>query len=173
MGVFSLKRFQGLRWGQVVVEGGRSALHWRNTRYVYTAATSPDKPQEDTKLTTVDVPKKDNTPVSAIAGGVVGGVAGVSLIGVLVWWLLRRKRRAATTGYTPAQYEMNGVASPTELPSHAQTPYGQTHYDRSHYSHTPEPAPSELAGRQKSPPAELDTPVAELDGSSQVPHRII
>ncbi|KAK4188728.1 hypothetical protein QBC35DRAFT_184724 [Podospora australis] len=34
-----------------------------------------------------------STPVGAIVGGVVGGVAAIAIIGFLVWFLLRRRRR--------------------------------------------------------------------------------
>ena len=33
-----------------------------------------------------------STPVGAIAGGVVGGIVGLALLGLLVWFLMRRKR---------------------------------------------------------------------------------
>ncbi|KAF3078505.1 hypothetical protein TWF569_001018 [Orbilia oligospora] len=39
-----------------------------------------------------DSDSDDGTPVGAIVGGVVGGVLGLALVGVLIWWLLRKKR---------------------------------------------------------------------------------
>lgn len=147
-----LKGFQGPGPRQVVVDADGIALHLRNTRYVHAAATSRDNLQ-DTNQGTADVPKESKTPVGAIAGGVVGGVAGVSFIGVLAWWLLRRKRGAAAGGYVPTQYEMDGSSKPTELAP------------REYMAESPA---SGLAGKESPLPAELDTPVAELDGSNPV-----
>jgi len=47
--------------------------------------------------------------VGAIAGGVVGGVAGIAIISVLAWLFLRRRKRSQTA----------------ELQSNAHHPYGQ------------------------------------------------
>ncbi|KAK4239500.1 hypothetical protein C8A03DRAFT_14122 [Achaetomium macrosporum] len=41
---------------------------------------------------TTPAPNSSNTPVGAIAGGVVGGVAGLALIAAVAWFLLRRRR---------------------------------------------------------------------------------
>ena len=41
----------------------------------------------------------------AIAGGVVGGVVGLALVGVLAWWLLRRRKN--TTAYQQAHVTDN------------------------------------------------------------------
>lgn len=98
--------------------------------------------------------EKKTSNTGAIAGGVVGGVAGVALIGVLIWWVLRRKRRTASTAH-----EVGGEAmEPKEMDS------------------TPKMA-SDVPKQQSTPPSELpqkpmELPVpmdpVELDGASQV-----
>ncbi|KAK5655592.1 hypothetical protein OQA88_5523 [Cercophora sp. LCS_1] len=55
-----------------------------------------------------------SSPVAAIAGGVVGGLIGVALVGVLVWFLIRRKKRSQDIGYTHASTAPTG---PNELGS--------------------------------------------------------
>lgn len=48
-----------------------------------------------------------------IAGGVIGGVAGLALITLVIWWLLRRKRKAQGTRQVVAPSEMESKP-PTE-----------------------------------------------------------
>ena len=56
--------------------------------------------------------------VSAIAGGVVGGVVGLAVIAGLVFWLLRRRAKTASSllydmaSRNPAS--LGGPSSPTE-----------------------------------------------------------
>lgn len=40
-----------------------------------------------------------STPVGAIAGGVVGGIAGVAILAVTLWYYLRRRPRGSKIGY--------------------------------------------------------------------------
>ncbi|KAG0639025.1 hypothetical protein HOY80DRAFT_1076087 [Tuber brumale] len=65
-------------------------------------------------------------PTDAIAGGVVGGIAGLAAIGASIWMLLRRHRKSAEMpkrslapgyeGSSPARYEINSV--PVQQPVH-------------------------------------------------------
>lgn len=75
-----------------------------------------------------------STNVGAIAGGVVGGVVGLALIGVLAWFLLRRKsRKSNTTSQGPAPDEHNeyyadnkaGLAVPPTQSSHGGHTYSE------------------------------------------------
>lgn len=97
-----------------------------------------------------------STPVGAIAGGVVGGVAGIALIGAAVWFFLRKRRQS------------NG---PAELDEAAKAENGSPDtskwspppvYGGELQSHDPHEARSELAdsrsGRYPS------APVSELQG---------
>jgi ABC-type nickel/cobalt efflux system permease component RcnA len=55
--------------------------------------------------------------VAAIAGGVVGGVAGLALVFGLGWWFIRRKRR------TRQERHSTGADEEDESPSkHGQEP---------------------------------------------------
>ncbi|KAH6691469.1 hypothetical protein F5X68DRAFT_229322 [Plectosphaerella plurivora] len=58
------------------------------------------------------------TSTAVIAGGVVGGVLGVALIGGLIWFLLRRRRKATDHGMDETEaFKMQ----PTELHGYAST----------------------------------------------------
>lgn len=78
--------------------------------------TTPGSPNGD------DESKADpdtSTPVGAIAGGVIGGVAGVAIIAGVVWFMLKRRRqRSHPEPSEPAQYE---PATPSKSPAQAQT----------------------------------------------------
>lgn len=97
-----------------------------------------------------------STPVGAIAGGVVGGVAGIALIGAAVWFFLRKRRQS------------NG---PAELDEAAKAENGSPDaskwspppvYGGELQSHDPHEARSELADSRsgRNPSA----PVSELQG---------
>lgn len=59
-----------------------------------------------------DTTESKSTPVAAIAGGVVGGVVALALIGILIWFLMRRKKQAQNIG-APSTHP----TGPNELPS--------------------------------------------------------
>lgn len=98
--------------------------------------------------------------MGAIAGGVVGGVAAIAIIGGLVWWLRRRKHEAAgkyqqhkpepAADLREGRAEMDAYTKPVEMS-------GQP-YDR---------PPAELYQDWTPSPREF-SPV-ELDGTSAVP----
>jgi hypothetical protein len=61
------------------------------------------------------------TPVGAIAGGVVGGVVGIALFALLVWLLMRRRRKSMAAD----PYTLHGMdrheADPTETTKYRHT----------------------------------------------------
>lgn len=60
----------------------------------------------------------NETPVGAIAGGVVGGLAGIAIVGAAAWFLLRRHRQS--------QEELvGGLALEQEKSSHPRQCMGQ------------------------------------------------
>jgi len=59
-------------------------------------STSSDSPGADAG--SAGETQSTSTPVGAIAGGVVGGVAGVALIGATVWFALRRRKQRTLAG---------------------------------------------------------------------------
>ncbi|KAH7382215.1 hypothetical protein BKA66DRAFT_570511 [Pyrenochaeta sp. MPI-SDFR-AT-0127] len=75
-----------------------------------------------------------STPVGAIAGGVVGGVALIALLALLTWFFLRRKKQKAEENpyllnqrhevdATPTKYRMDGTSGVYEVDG-ASTPSG-------------------------------------------------
>ena len=98
-------------------------------------------------------PNKNNNSSSsntgAIAGGVVGGVAGVALILGAIWFVFRRRRRSLREGYHQSEHQ------PIIDAKYAGTPPFHTQ-------------PTELDSRQTG--AELPAPKerpAEVDASPQ------
>jgi hypothetical protein len=103
-----------------------------------------------------------STPVGAIAGGVIGGVAGIALVAGIIWYALRRPKRAAAEAGQPSQQEstdpskspgcqQNGTPTP---PYTAFTSYATADTD------VAAGPPIEL------PAAHPETrPLSELDGS--------
>lgn len=111
---------------------------------------------------------KPSTPVGAIAGGVVGGIAGVTLVVAGAYFLLRSKRRkSAEAGETQQQevQEASGVGGSeaqngriSELYSPKQSPGPSELYSP---SHSPDPRRTEATmsnpfpGKAAGPPVEL------------------
>lgn len=100
---------------------------------------------------------KSNT--AAIAGGVVGGLAGLGLVlGLLFWW---RKRQSAGTGAQPALPELGGGAS--------APPYYDSPYNASSEPHMPPQElqgyePQEMGGAGFYAPAKLENELEHPDG---------
>jgi hypothetical protein len=105
------------------------------------------------------------TPVGAIAGGVVGGVAGLALIGGLVFFFLRRRRRN----------QQSAVDVPEPSPPSPTGTLGQkpspSQFAELHPNATPRPA--ELEPQQKR--GELDThwepPMAPVELATEANQR--
>lgn len=53
-----------------------------------------------------------STPVGAIVGGTVGGVAGLALLGVLAWFLIRRHKKNDAQQQPPAAAQMQQAPAP-------------------------------------------------------------
>ncbi|KAK2675160.1 hypothetical protein RAB80_002262 [Fusarium oxysporum f. sp. vasinfectum] len=85
--------------------------------------------ETDTHTTTSDAPapthKSKSTPVGAIVGGVVGGVALIGLIGLGVFVLLRRCQSTPAANPTPAQPVMAQQQPPAPLMNQNQYPQQQ------------------------------------------------
>ncbi|KAG4273406.1 hypothetical protein FPRO04_09770 [Fusarium proliferatum] len=71
--------------------------------------------------------KSKSTPVGAIVGGVVGGVALIGLIGLGVFCLLRRRKSKPEPAPAPAQPVMAQQQAPPPAPTN-QNPYPQQQY---------------------------------------------
>jgi hypothetical protein len=71
----------------------------RGCRLIVVVATSTSSSTSSTAIASAtpsnSAPPSNSssTPVGAIAGGVVGGVVGLALIALLVWFVMRRKRK--------------------------------------------------------------------------------
>ncbi|CAG8021748.1 unnamed protein product [Penicillium salamii] len=85
----------------------------------------------------------------AIAGGVVGGVAGLALIGGLAWFFLVRRRRQTAEEGDGAGIEPQRYEPVQELPSGARD--GRSELGSDTYMH------AELPAHQKTPLSELDS----------------
>ena len=85
--------------------------------------------------------KSTSTPVGAIAGGVVGGVAAICLLAALFFWLLRHRRRRQPQSPSPQQNELADTS--------------ETHQ-------------SELSGWERRREAEGGKPAWEKDGTQRM-----
>ncbi|KAH8169147.1 kelch motif domain-containing protein [Sarocladium implicatum] len=97
---------------------GYNTVNWENDEVASFFSRSSDSDPSGTPTPSGgggdDDSGSSSTPVGAIAGGVVGGVVGLALIGVAAWYLLRRRRRQRTGDGTGAQYH---AAAPGEDPN--------------------------------------------------------
>lgn len=128
---------------------GLEGMDWTDdeVRALFTGKTSNQNnengsgPQDEGEDTSGN--NSSSTPVGAITGGVVGGVVGLALIGLAVWFFLRRRQQAS---------ELDGQGTISELQLSKPPPSAHL---------------SELD--QSTPPAELPPPpertaVAEMVG---------
>lgn len=103
-----------------------------------------------------------STPVGAIAGGVVGGVAGMALVAGMIWYALRRRKRAAAEAGQPSQQEST---DPSKSPGYQQNGTPTPPYTAFTSFET---ADTDVAA---GPPIELPAahpetrPLSELEGS--------
>lgn len=95
----------------------------------------------------------NSTPVGAIVGGVVGGLALIALIGV-AFFLLRRRRRTSqrNSGSYPGFVEPNALTTPT--------PFDPNQFPRQ------EPTPAQHARREKESLSAPPVPVGSSSGPS-------
>ncbi|KAI0453218.1 hypothetical protein F5B21DRAFT_505610 [Xylaria acuta] len=99
--------------------------------------------------------KKSSTPIGPIVGGVVGGVGGLALIGLGIFFIIRhnnnKKKNAATSGQPMQQTAAAGGMAPPPggapgyPPQTYNAPYGQQPYQQQ----TPPPQAYYPTGEQK------------------------
>ncbi|KAK6955372.1 hypothetical protein Daesc_003007 [Daldinia eschscholtzii] len=108
-----------------------------------TGATAPANNEEDSSNPS-NPSSKSSTNVGAIAGGVVGGVAGLALIGLGIFFLIRHnnKKKRNITGQQPAPQMQQGPGTgmPPTQPGAAAAGYQQPPYNP-HYSQQYSPPP--------------------------------
>ncbi|GIK03577.1 hypothetical protein Aspvir_007649 [Aspergillus viridinutans] len=76
-----------------VVSSGKASVATSTSSVTSTPSTSSTSSTSPTRTSTQPPEASSKTNTGAIAGGVVGGVAGVALIAFLVWWLLSRRSK--------------------------------------------------------------------------------
>jgi hypothetical protein len=72
--------------------------------------------------TSEDSGSSNSTPVGAIAGGVVGGLAGLALIATAVWFFLRRRNQATGAHSQEGPKELWGGPPNSVPPSSTMSP---------------------------------------------------
>ena len=119
------------------------------------SATPSSSPSSTPSPSAVGKPRKSNT--GAIAGGVVGGVAGLALIAAAIFLLLRRKRKQRQQPPEAPSDERReaGGSALTELP----------HEDRKQEMDSKNSAPQELGNKPS-----VEVPPVELPGTDVVQH---
>ncbi|KAL1798700.1 hypothetical protein ACET3X_002737 [Alternaria dauci] len=109
----------------------------------------------DTPLPLTPVPdNKKSTPVGAIAGGVVGGVALLAAIVLGVFFLLRRKRNQQNNTTSN-----NNMSQPPAAPQ--APPAGVQYY------HEQKPVPQPQVQQMPSPPVQHQQPYGHYDPNAQ------
>ncbi|KAK7978187.1 hypothetical protein PG988_005677 [Apiospora saccharicola] len=148
-----------------------------------TATTTPATPASSTTVpatTSTSAETPSSAPASSqawIAGAVAGPIVGCALVGLLVWWIMRRRMKKVTAGAAaPAPAPSAPV---TEAARHTSSTYGQ-YQPGSHWPNSSPPPPSHgpspsygWENRQKSspPPVSNGTP-APLHELSHVPGNV-
>lgn len=136
-----------------------------------------------------DEPASSKTPIAAIAGGVVGGVGALAIIGAVAFFLMRRRRRTAdsgkgSTGEVSEGDNTRGFAPPPgqgvgELESQYQPTMGELPAQYKYpavgvqqYHHNGAPQGQQQYGEYYNKPAEVQGQqgwVYELDNSAARP----
>ena len=107
--------------------------------------------------------ESSETPVGAIAGGVVGGVAGIAIIGALVFFFLRRRRRSQDT--------IVDVPEPSSTPGTTdQKP--PEYYAELHQQDTPRPAELEPQQYRSELGTESETQTAPMELPTEANRRV-
>ena len=118
------------------------------------STTGPSSSLSSITTAPISAPLNDgNTDVGPIVGGVVGGVLGLLFIGVLVWWIVRRRRSSfEDTGpiLSAVPFTVSKGPTPTLVKMAVPVPQRPTH--SSHPSHTSSlPATSHGTGNIETP----------------------
>lgn len=125
-----------------------------STQTITSSQTSAGLPSS----TSTSAPKKESQ--AWIAGAVVGPIAGLALIGAIILFLVRRKKKSTT----PVGVEQYADAKPF---THGQgSYYGQDSY--SQYGHTPVPQYDVYAHAQQTEPAAAELGDGAILGQSKI-----
>ncbi|GJC82534.1 hypothetical protein ColLi_05372 [Colletotrichum liriopes] len=129
------------------------------------SSTTTISTDEETSTLPAPVPPindKSSTPIGAIVGGVVGGVAVIALIGLGIWFLIRKKKQNPQGQQPPpmSQPHMSYAQPPPppqgSPPQHAAITHTQSFYDPKFagqngypqsFGGTPPPPPQQQGGR--------------------------
>lgn len=111
-----------------------------------------------------------STNVGAIAGGVVGGVVGLALIGLLVFFLMRRRSKKGTAPsdmYSNAAPSMHGPAPSAYSDGFAASPEPKPYYN----PNDPATFPLDMNSFSTPPPQHTGTPITpSFTGQTGVSH---
>ena len=90
-------------------------------------------------------PNDSHTDVGPIVGGVVGGVLGLLFIGVLIWWIMRR-RWSSFEAASPSMTVVPFIGSKAPTPAQVKmvVPVPQRAFHQSHPSYISSPPPTSL-----------------------------
>ncbi|KAL4730362.1 hypothetical protein ACLX1H_002396 [Fusarium chlamydosporum] len=119
----------------------------------------------ETEAAATESEKKDDggTPVGAIAGGVVGGVAALALVGIAGFLLFRRRKKTAAAAAAPP-----AGGNPQNPPPMAQSPQSPGFVPSSPSNATyPSGVPSNFQGYQQTYDPALATPYGQPQGYQQ------
>ncbi|GKT49958.1 uncharacterized protein ColSpa_10139 [Colletotrichum spaethianum] len=123
-----------------------------------TTTTDPVTPDPDPPS---PVPEKSSTPIGAIVGGVVGGLALIALVALGIWFLIRKKKQTPK-GQNPAmsQPQMNYAQPPQQgsPPPNVATTNTYSYYD------------PKFAGQNGYPQSFGGTPPPPPQGEHQQPY---
>lgn len=119
--------------------------------------------QTDTNIKSLCTPSATSTPprpdsgpdIPAIAGGIAGGVGGLLVIGLVAWFVLKRKKKAKQQAMPEVSESSNQVSSPPPKYASAGTyPVSEApgRYASPPPQHMP---PQEMASPPRSPPPQV------------------